>query len=108
MQQGIKNIVLSVLSLCAELEKRNISTRTKRALEERKEKGVTLGRPKIDIPENFKELFESAAKGERTHKSVWEKLELKRATYYYLAKSLGLQSAKKPAFNPKAKGGKNA
>lgn len=102
MQLGIKNIVLAVFSLCAELEKRNISTRTVRALKERKDKGVILGRPKKDTPDNFKELFESAAKGERTHKSVWEELGLKRATYYHIAKSLGLQSSKKPSFNPKS------
>ena len=103
MQLGIKNIVLSVLSLCAELEKRNISTRTTRALAERKEKGIKLGRPKAEVPKNFVELFESASRGERTHKSAWVELGMKRSTYYYLAKLKGLQTTKKPAFNPKIK-----
>lgn len=95
MQAGVKNIVLAVFSLCAELEKRNISTRTKRALAERKDRGVALGRPKIEAPQGFKEKFKKASKGELTHASVMRELNMKKATYYKLAKELGLSTNKK-------------
>ena len=95
MQMSMKSMVLVMLSLFSELEKRNISTRTKRALDERKSRGIKLGRPTTEVPENFKELFVSASKGERTHASVMAMLDMKKATYYKLAKSLGLNSNKK-------------
>lgn len=95
LQTSMKSIVLVMLSLFSELEKRNISTRTKRALEERKSRGVTLGRPEVKPPENFKELFVLASKGERTHTSVMNELGMKKATYYNVAKKLGLSTNKK-------------
>lgn len=95
MQAGVKNIILAVFSLCAELEKRNISTRTKRALAERKDRGVTLGRPKIEAPQGFREKFKKASKGEITHADVMRELNLKKATYYKIAKELGLTTNKK-------------
>lgn len=95
MQSGVKNIILAVFSLCAELEKRNISTRTKRALAERKDRGVTLGRPKIEPPQGFEQKFKSASKGECTHASVMREFNIKKATYYKLAKQLGLSTNKK-------------
>ncbi len=95
MQAGVKNIILAVFSLCAELEKRNISTRTKRALAERKDRGVTLGRPKIEAPQGFKEKFQKASTGETTHTEVMQELNMKKATYYKLAKELGLSTNKK-------------
>lgn len=95
MQAGVKNIILAVFSLCAELEKRNISTRTKRALAERKDRGITLGRPKIEAPQGFKEKFQKASTGETTHTEVMRELSMKKATYYKLAKELGLTTNKK-------------
>lgn len=95
LQQGMKSMILVVMALFSELEKRNISTRTKRALDERKSRGIVLGRPKAAIPENFNELFNKAANGECTHTSVMEALNMKKATYYKLAKQLGLVTYKK-------------
>lgn len=95
LQQGMKSIILVIMALFSELEKRNVSTRTKRALNERKSRGVKLGRPTIKAPKNFKKLFVSASKGERTHASVMQELGMKKATYYKLAKDMGLSSEKK-------------
>lgn len=94
MQISMKSLVLVMLSLFSELEKRNVSTRTKRALEERKSRGVKLGRPKVEIPENFKKMFTKAANGECTHTSVMRLFDMKKATYYKLAKELGLKTDK--------------
>ena len=86
MQKSMKSMVLIFMALFSELEKKNISTRTERALAERKNKGIELGRPKAVKPPNFDKLFELAQKGERTHASVMKELGLKRTTYYKLAK----------------------
>lgn len=101
LQTSMKKIILTVLATMAEIEKKNISARTKRALAERRSRGKTLGRPEIDIPDNFKELFLSASRGERTHTSVMRDLKMKKATYYKKANELGLKSEKKETPPPK-------
>lgn len=83
------------MATMAEIEKKNISARTKRALQERKDAGKLLGRPKVEIPKNFKEMFNKAANGECTHKSVMDTFNIKKATYYKIAKQLGLRTDKK-------------
>ena len=90
LQQGMKKIILNVLAMCGELEKRNISIRTKRALKERKDRGVVLGRPKRVMPENFKTLYEKACdkSNSYTHLNAMKDLGLKKTTYYELIKDL--------------------
>ncbi len=88
MQVGVKNIILAVFSLCGELEKRNVSTRTKRALAERKARGIKLGRTTVELPPKFKELYELACRGDITHVQAMHELGLKKTSYYKLAKSL--------------------
>ena len=95
LQTSMKKIVLTVMATMAEIEKKNISARTKRALQERKDAGKLLGRPKVEIPKNFKEMFNKAANGECTHKSVMDTFNIKKATYYKIAKQLGLKTDKK-------------
>ena len=70
------------------MEKKNIGARTKRALAERKAKGVKLGRPAVELPPKFKELYKSACRGEITHVQAMQELGLKKTSYYKLAKSL--------------------
>lgn len=95
LQQGMKSMILVVMALFSELEKRNVSTRTKRALDERKSRGIKLGRPTVEVPSNFKELFLQGASGKRTHASIMQELGMKKATYYKIAKNLGLKTDKK-------------
>lgn len=95
LQTSMKKIVLTVMATMAEIEKKNISARTKRALKERKDAGKVLGRPKTEIPENFKDMFIKAANGECTHTSVMRHFCMKKATYYKLAKELGLNTNKR-------------
>lgn len=97
LQTSMKKIILTVMATMAEIEKKNISARTKRALQERKDAGKTLGRPRANIPPNFRELFTKAANGECTHTEVMSKLGMKKATYYKVAKQLGLTTNKKEA-----------
>lgn len=101
LQTSMKKIVLTVMATMAEIEKKNISARTKRALAERKSRGKVLGRPKTEIPEHFKEMFNKAANGECTHISVMKSFNIKKATYYKIAKKLGLKSDKREILTPK-------
>ena len=101
LQTSMKKIVLTVMATMAEIEKKNISARTKRALAERKSRGKVLGRPEIEVPDNFKELFFKASRGECTHTSVMRDLKMKKATYYKKANELGLKSEKKETPPPK-------
>ena len=88
MQMSMKKIILTVLGTVAEMEKKNIGARTKRALAERKAKGVKLGRPAVELPPKFKELYKQACRGEITHVQAMQELGLKKTSYYKLAKSL--------------------
>ena len=95
IQMSMKSMCLVFMSLFSELEKRNISTRTIRALDERRSRGIKLGRPVANVPDCFEELFKSAARGERSHSSVMNELKIKRSTYYKIAKQKGLETNKK-------------
>ena len=88
MQMSMKKIVLTVMGTIAEFEKRNIGARTKRSLAERKARGMKLGRPVVQLPSNFKELYESACRGDITHVQAMKELGLKKTSYYKLAKGL--------------------
>lgn len=88
MQMSMKKIILTVLGTVAEMEKKNIGARTKRALAERKAKGVKLGRPTVSYPPRFKELYQMACSGAITHVQAMKELELKKTSYYKLAKNL--------------------
>ena len=88
MQMSMKKIILTVLGTVAEMEKKNIGARTKRALAERKAKGVKLGRPAVQLPPKFNELYNSACRGEITHVQAMNELGLKKTSYYKLAKNL--------------------
>ena len=88
VQQGFKQIILAVMSVMGAIEKKNISVRTKNSLAERKARGMKLGRPVIKLPPNFKELYESACKGDITHVQAMNELGLKKTSYYKLAKGI--------------------
>ena len=86
VQQGIKQIILAVMSVMGAIEKKNVSVRTKNSLAERKAKGIKLGRPTVELPPNFKELYEQACKGEISHVKAMKELGLKQTSYYKFAK----------------------
>ena len=88
VQQGFKQIILAVMSVMGAIEKKNISVRTKNSLAERKAKGVKLGRPAVELPPKFKELYKQACRGDITHVQAMKELGLKKTSYYKLAKSL--------------------
>jgi DNA invertase Pin-like site-specific DNA recombinase len=82
----IADIVLQILSYVAETERLNIKQRQAEGIKLAKERGQHLGRPKVEAPENFDELYDSWKRGEITATKAMELLGLKRTTFYKLVK----------------------
>lgn len=78
----IADLILQVLSFVAEQERDNIRTRQREGIEVAKAKGKKFGRPKIELPKEFKEQYIKWKKGEQTAKVAMENLELKRGKFY--------------------------
>ena len=73
--------------ISAEEELKRIKERQKEGLELAKKKGKKLGRPKIEMPSNFEEIYDRWKKGELTAKKSMEILELKKTVFYEMVKS---------------------
>jgi DNA invertase Pin-like site-specific DNA recombinase len=82
----IADIVLQILSYVAETERLNIKQRQAEGIKLAKERGQHLGRPKVQAPANFDELYASWKRGEITATKAMAQLDLKRTTFYKLVK----------------------
>lgn len=78
----IADLVLQVLSFGAEQERDNIRSRQKEGIDIALKKGVKFGRPKIEVPREFKQEYTKWKKGEQTAKVTMENLDLKRGKFY--------------------------
>lgn len=78
----IADLILQVLSFVAEQERDNIRTRQREGIEIAKAKGKHLGRPKIEVPQEFKQEYTKWKNGEQTAKVTMENLDLKRGKFY--------------------------
>ncbi|WP_026883700.1 recombinase family protein [Clostridium akagii] len=82
----VSNLILQVLSFVAESERRNIKRRQKEGIALAKMKGIKLGRPEINIPENFPYNYDEWKNGKITANLFMKKMNLKRTTFYKLIK----------------------
>ena len=80
----IADLVLQILSYTAEKERINIKARQRQGIDVALAKGVKFGRPSIEFPENWEQVYTSWKKGEITAKKAMELLNLKRNTFYRL------------------------
>lgn len=78
----IADLILQVLSFVAEQERVSIRKRQREGIEVAKAKGKKFGRPKIELPKEFKEQYIKWKKGEQTAKETMENLDLKRGKFY--------------------------
>lgn len=85
----ISDIVLQILSYVAETERLNIKQRQAEGIKFAKERGQHLGRPKVEVPAKFDELYSSWKRGEITATKAMELLNLKRTTFYKLVRLKG-------------------
>lgn len=78
----ISDIVLQVLSFVAQNERENIRQRQAEGIRIAKEKGIHMGRPKYDLPENFDNVISKYYNKEFSYKEAIDLLNMKRGTFF--------------------------
>lgn len=82
----IADLVLQILSYTAEKERENIKKRQRQGIDAAKASGKHLGRPATDFPEQWEQVHSEWKSGSITATKAMELLNMKRTTFYKLAK----------------------
>lgn len=82
----VNNILIEVLGTIAEQERETIRKRQAEGIEAAKANGKTLGRPALQFPDNWKEVYASWKAGAITAKTAMEQTQTKRTSFYKLVK----------------------
>ena len=85
IMEMVNNILIEVLSSIAQNERQTIRQRQAEGIAAAKAKGKKLGRPAIEFPPNWKEVYASWKDGGITAKKAMEQTGLKRNSFYKLA-----------------------
>ena len=83
----ISDIVLQLLGYVAEQERAFIKQRQAEGIKLAKEKGKRLGKPPIQYPENWKDVYPIWKSGSITAREAMKRLNLKPTSFYKLAKN---------------------
>ncbi len=86
MGKFVSDVILNVLSFVAENEKKSIKQRQAEGISVAKEKGVKFGRPAKKYPDNFAEVYKEWKEGRITAVQAMNKTNLKKSTFYNMAK----------------------
>ena len=90
--QLINNIIFEIFSWKAESDRVQIVERTKQGLEQAKNRGKTLGRPKVEITEEFIEVWKKWKNGEfKTTVEAMKESKTSKTTFYRLNKILEME-----------------
>lgn len=84
----IADLVLQILSFVAESERENIKKRQKQGIAAAKAKGIHMGRPKKETPEEFSEMVAAWKNGEVLLEEILEKCGISRSTFYRRIKGM--------------------
>ena len=84
--EAISDIVLQLLSYVAEQERAFIKQRQAEGIKLAKEKGKRLGKPPIEYPENWNNVYKVWKSGAITAREAMKQLNLKPTSFYKLAK----------------------
>jgi DNA invertase Pin-like site-specific DNA recombinase len=82
----IADLVLQILSWMAEEERTRIRKRQREGIDNALQLGVAFGRPKVQLPQNFNEVYSCWRAGEMTAVQAMRKLHLKKTTFYKFVK----------------------
>lgn len=82
----VNNILIEVLGTIAQQEREFIRKRQAEGIESAKRNGKKLGRPSIDFPDNWEEVYSLWKSGKITAKTAMEKTNTKRTSFYKLVK----------------------
>ena len=84
----INNILIEVLGAIAQEERIKIKQRQAEGIAAAKAKGKQLGRPKVNYPKNWGEVYKSWKGGNMTAKVAMELTGLKRTTFYSISSKI--------------------
>ncbi|WML28399.1 recombinase family protein [Neobacillus sp. OS1-33] len=82
----IADLVLQILSWMAEDERNRIRKRQREGIDVAKKNGITFGRPKSIITEEFKQAYHRWKTGEMTAVKAMKEISVKKTTFYKLVK----------------------
>ncbi len=82
----ISDLVLQILSWMAEEERDRIRKRQREGIDLALQNGVAFGRPKVQVTEEFKEIYSRWKVGEMTAVKAMGELGVKKTTFYKLVK----------------------
>ena len=83
----ISDIVLQLLGYVAEQERAFIKQHQAEGIKLAKEKGKRLGKPPIQYPDNWKDVYKIWKSGSITAREAMKRLNLKPTSFYKLAKN---------------------
>lgn len=86
----VNNILIEVLGSIAEQERKTIKARQAEGIKEAQKKGVKFGRPSIEFPANWNEVYNKWQNGEITAKTAMELTNTKRTSFYKLAQKTNI------------------
>lgn len=86
MGETITNIMIELYGMMAEQERVNIKQRQAEGIAAAKEKGKRLGRPALEVPENWSQVYNAWKAGKITAKEAMEQTGTKRTSFYKLVK----------------------
>ncbi len=77
---------MQILSWMAEEERERIRKRQREGIDLALKNGVAFGRPKVQVTEEFKEVYDRWKSEEITAVKAMEELDIKKTTFYKLVK----------------------
>ena len=80
----VNNILIEVLGTIAEQERATIRKRQAEGIAAARQNGKKLGRPALEFPPNWNEVYSSWKNGEITAKTAMERTNTKRTSFYKL------------------------
>lgn len=82
----VNNILIEVLGTIAEQERETIRQRQAEGIAAAKRNGKKLGRPSVQFPANWNEIYRTWKNGDITAKTAMERTGTKRTSFYKLVK----------------------
>lgn len=77
----IADMVLQILAYVAQIERENIKQRQKEGIHAAKSRGVIFGRPRKDVPQNFKEIKNQWLQNQITSRQAAKALGIAQSTF---------------------------
>lgn len=88
MSKFMINFLIDWELINAEEELKRIRQRQKEGIAAARKKNVKFGRPKIEMPDNFMNVYTQWKDGKITAKNAMQQLQLKRNTFYNFVKEI--------------------